>query len=143
VNAHLRERGTTPLDQAQPLRRLLKRPQVDLRALVAADGALAEAGFEPDVLTLVEMEVKYEGYLERERGRVESLRRRERMPLPPGAPYREMRTLSVEAREKLEKVRPRTLGQASRIPGISPADLQNLLVELRKREQLSMCPEGG
>ncbi len=141
VNEHLRERGTTPLAQAQPLRQLLKRPQVDFRALVAS-GALGEAAFEPDVLTLVEMEVKYEGYLERERERVESLRRRESMPLPGLAPYLEMLTLSVEARQKLDKVRPRTLGQASRIPGISPADLQNLLVELKKRELRSERLQG-
>jgi len=142
VNEHLRERGTTPLAQAQPLRQLLKRPEVDFRALVASDGALGEAAFDPDVLTLVEMEVKYEGYLERERGRVESLRRRESMPLPGLAPYLEMLTLSVEARQKLDKVRPRTLGQASRIPGVSPADLQNLLVELKKRELRSRRAEG-
>jgi tRNA uridine 5-carboxymethylaminomethyl modification enzyme len=142
VNEHLRERGTGPLAQAPPLRQLLKRPQVDFIALVASDAALGEAGFEPDVLTLVEMEVKYEGYLERERKRVESLRRRESMPLPGLAPYLQMRTLSIEARQKLDKVRPRTLGQASRIPGISLADLQNLLVELKKRELRSGRPEG-
>jgi len=142
VNEHLRERGTTPLAQAQPLRQLLKRPEVDFRALVAADGVLGDEGFEPDVLTLVEMEVKYEGYLQRERKRVESLRRRGSMPLPALAPYLEMLTLSVEARQKLDKVRPRTLGQASRIPGISPADLQNLLVELKKRELRAGRPEG-
>ncbi len=142
VNEHLRERGTPPLAQAQPRRQLLKRPQVDFCALVASDTALGEAGFEPDVLTLVEMEVKYEGYLERARKRVESLRRRESMPLPGLAPYLQMRTLSIEAREKLDKVRPRTLGQASRIPGISLADLQNLLLELKKGEVRSGRAEG-
>jgi tRNA uridine 5-carboxymethylaminomethyl modification enzyme len=80
------------------------------------------------------MEVKYQGYLGRERDRVESLRRRESMSLPAAAPYLEMDSLSFEARQKLERVRPRTLGQAARVPGISPADLQNLLVELRRRE---------
>ena len=109
---------------------------------MVASGALGEAAFEPDVLTLVEMEVKYEGYLERERERVESLRRRESMPLPGLAPYLEMLTLSVEARQKLDKVRPRTLGQASRIPGISLADLQNLLLELKKGEVRSGRAEG-
>ncbi len=117
VNGLLQERGTTPLTQKQPLRVLLKRP--------------------PDVLAVVEMEVKYEGYLGRERDRVESLRRRESMSLPAAAPYLEMGSLSFEARQKLERVRPRTLGQAGRVPGISPADLQNLLVELRRRELAS------
>ena len=134
VNGHLRERGTTPLSQKQPLRVLLKRPQVRLEGLVGADGPLEANGFDPDVLALVEMEVKYEGYMGRERDRAEALRRRESMSLPAAAPYLEMGSLSFEAREKLERVRPRTLGQAARIPGISPADLQNLLVELRRRE---------
>ena len=134
VNGHLRERGTTPLSQKQPLRVLLKRPQVRLEGLVGAYGPLKANGFDPDVLTLVEMEVKYEGYMGRERDRAEALRRRESMSLPAAAPYLEMGSLSFEAREKLERVRPRTLGQAARIPGISPADLQNLLVELRRRE---------
>lgn len=134
VNGHLQERGTTPLSQRQPLRTLLKRPQVRLEELVGADGPLGANGFGADVLALVEMEVKYEGYLGRERERAESLRRRERMTLPAAVPYLEMQTLSHEARQKLDRVGPRTLGQAARIPGISPADLQNLLVELRKRE---------
>jgi tRNA uridine 5-carboxymethylaminomethyl modification enzyme len=134
VNGHLQERGTTPLSQKQPLRVLLKRPQVRLEDLVGADGPLEANGFDPDVLTLVEMELKYEGYLGRERERVESLRRRESMSLPAAPLYLEMESLSIEARQNLERVRPRTLGQAARIPGISPADLQNLLVELRRSE---------
>jgi tRNA uridine 5-carboxymethylaminomethyl modification enzyme len=137
VNGLLQERGTTPLTQKQPLRVLLKRPQVRLEDLVGADGPLEANGFDPDVLAVVEMEVKYEGYLGRERDRVESLRRRESMSLPAAAPYLEMGSLSFEARQKLERVRPRTLGQAGRVPGISPADLQNLLVELRRRELAS------
>ncbi|MEJ2311129.1 MAG: tRNA uridine-5-carboxymethylaminomethyl(34) synthesis enzyme MnmG [Gemmatimonadales bacterium] len=134
VNGHLQEWGTTPLSQKQPLHVLLKRPQVRLEDLVGAGGPLETKSFDPDVLALVEMELKYEGYLGRERERVESLRRRESMPLPAAPLYLEMGSLSIEARQKLEHVRPRTLGQAARIPGISPADLQNLLVELRRRQ---------
>ncbi len=134
VNEHLAERGTTPLRQPQRLRQLLRRPQVSLEAMVEGIGPLKGSSFDPDVLTLIEMEVKYEGYLDRERERVQVLRRREAQPLPSEACYGDMESLSAEAREKLQRVRPRTLGQAARIPGISPADLQNLLVELRKRE---------
>jgi tRNA uridine 5-carboxymethylaminomethyl modification enzyme len=137
VNGHLQACGTSPLSQKQPLRVLLKRPQVRLEELVGSDGPLESNGFDSDVLALVEMEVKYEGYLGRERDRVEALRRQEGMSLPAAAPYLEMGSLSVEGRQKLERVQPRTLGQAGRIPGVSPADLQNLLVELRRRE-LSM-----
>ena len=133
VNGHLAECGTSVLVQPRPLGEVLKRPQVSLDDLVGDGGPLEGEGFEPDVLTLVEMELKYEGYLSRERERVETMRRREEMSLPIDAPYLDMTTLSVEARQKLARVRPDTLGQAGRIPGISPADLQNLLVELRKR----------
>jgi tRNA uridine 5-carboxymethylaminomethyl modification enzyme len=143
VNGHLEERGTTPLSQKQPLRTLLKRPQVRLEELLSADGPLELSNFDPDVLALVEMEAKYEGYLGRERDRAESLRRREGMELPTTAPYPEMQSLSYEARQKLERVRPRTLGQAGRIPGVTPADLQNLLVELKRRELGSTSVDTG
>ena len=78
------------------------------------------------------MEIKYEGYIRREEERARALAVREDQALPEDAPYLEFQSLSYEAREKLESVRPRTIGQAGRIPGVSPSDLQNLLVELRK-----------
>ena len=132
VNGHLKDRGSALLTQPRPVRELLKRPRVRFEDLVRAGETSGAQRFDPDVLSTVEMEFKYEGYLGRERDRAEALRRREAMSLPAGARYGEMRSLSYEARQKLERVRPRTLGQAARIPGISPADLQNLLVELRK-----------
>ncbi len=86
-----------------------------------------------DALTVVEMEIKYEGYIRREEERARVLAEREDHPLPTDVPYLTLRSLSYEARQKLESVRPRTIGQAGRIPGVSPSDLQNLLVEVRKR----------
>jgi tRNA uridine 5-carboxymethylaminomethyl modification enzyme len=79
------------------------------------------------------MEERYAGYIARERDRADALRRNGDFPLPLELPYAQLRSLSHEARQKLERVRPGTLGQAGRIPGISPSDLQNLVMEVRKR----------
>ncbi|HKP75927.1 MAG TPA: hypothetical protein VJT67_10320, partial [Longimicrobiaceae bacterium] len=86
-----------------------------------------------EALVTAEMELKYEGYLARERERAESLRRQADFALPDDLPYPELATLSYEARQKLERIRPATLAQAGRVPGVSPSDLQNLVMEVRKR----------
>jgi tRNA uridine 5-carboxymethylaminomethyl modification enzyme len=116
---------------------LLRRPGVRIHDLIAAVDAErpwrdGETDL-PDVLASAEMEHAYSGYMGRERERVEALKRQDEFILPAELPYAELRTLSTEARQKLDRIRPRTLGQASRIPGISPSDLQNLVVEVRKR----------
>ncbi|MCL7926599.1 MAG: tRNA uridine-5-carboxymethylaminomethyl(34) synthesis enzyme MnmG [marine benthic group bacterium] len=135
VNDWLRARGGSPILEPQPLQRLLRRPEVGLEAMLAAGGPLEGVAFDSDACTTVEMETKYAGYIERDRARADSLRRRDQQPLPPDAEYLDFGSLSWEARHKLERVRPENLGQAARIPGISPADLQNLLVEIRKRSR--------
>ena len=132
ANPWLVERGTSPLTERQPLDRLARRPQVTLLDLVADDGPVRNPGVGRDALTVVEMEIKYEGYIRREEERARALAEREDQALPDDAPYMEFRSLSYEARQKLESVRPKTMGQAGRIPGVSPSDLQNLLVEVRK-----------
>ncbi|MFQ5678464.1 MAG: tRNA uridine-5-carboxymethylaminomethyl(34) synthesis enzyme MnmG [Gemmatimonadota bacterium] len=132
VNGYLREVGSAPLREVVSVARLARRPEVRLRELVAQDGPLAEPGLDPDALTTLEMDLKYSGYVERDKERADALRRREEVELPAELRYLEMQSLSHEARQKLDRVRPRTLGQAGRIPGVSPADLQNLLVEARK-----------
>jgi len=85
-----------------------------------------------DALDTLEVEVKYEGYVARERERAERLRAQASVQLDEALPYSEFLTVSTEAREKLARVRPGSLAQAGRIPGVSPADLQNLLMEARK-----------
>ncbi|MFQ5529035.1 MAG: tRNA uridine-5-carboxymethylaminomethyl(34) synthesis enzyme MnmG [Gemmatimonadota bacterium] len=133
VNEYLEKLGSTPIEHPQPLERLLKRPDVTFSGLMGPSGPLAESEFGLDALTVVEMETKYAGYIERDRERANSLRNRDNQPLPADAPYESFESLSYEARQKLARIRPRTMGQAARIPGVSPSDLQNLLVELRKR----------
>jgi tRNA uridine 5-carboxymethylaminomethyl modification enzyme len=133
ANEWLAGRGTSPLTERRPLERLVRRPQVTLHELVGESGPVKDPGLGLDVLTVVEMEIKYEGYIRREAARAQALAEREDRPLAADAPYLTFLSLSYEARQKLEAVKPRTIGQAARIPGVSPSDLQNLLVEVRKR----------
>jgi tRNA uridine 5-carboxymethylaminomethyl modification enzyme len=138
ANGWLVERSTSPLAERQPLDRVVRRPQVTLRELVAEEGPVQDPGIGLDALAVVEMEVKYDGYIRREQKRAAALAEREGMLLPPDAPYLDFRSLSKEARQKLSAVRPETMGQAARIPGVSPSDLQNLLVEVRKRRGMQV-----
>jgi tRNA uridine 5-carboxymethylaminomethyl modification enzyme len=133
LNGYLEGIPSSPLTEPQRLDRLLKRPEVSLLDLVGVDAPLGVVEFDEDALIVVEMETKYAGYIERDRERARSLREREGQSLPDDAAYESFESLSIEARQKLARVRPRTFGQAARIPGVSPSDLQNLLVELRVR----------
>jgi tRNA uridine 5-carboxymethylaminomethyl modification enzyme len=133
VNDYLDRVSCTPLKDPVPLDRLVRRPRVSLLDLVGADAPFSGVEFDTDVLTVVEMETKYAGYIERDRERARMLREREDQPLPRDMPYEELDSLSFEARQKLGRIRPGTVGQAGRVPGVSPSDLQNLLVELRRR----------
>ncbi len=143
VLEYLSRSGTSPLSQKTPLSSLVRRPQVRLGELVGAGRPLGDLGFDLDVLLTVEMDIKYAGYVDRDRERARSLQLREETALPGDLPYLELESLSFEARQKLARVRPDTIGQAGRIPGISPSDLQNLLVELRKRSvaEVKMEPD--
>jgi tRNA uridine 5-carboxymethylaminomethyl modification enzyme len=129
--------GSARLREPTRMATVLKRPNVDVHALVEACGGGVFPDADPadldETLTGAEMELRYSGYLERERERAEALRRQHGFALPPDLPYAELSSLSTEARQKLERVRPASLGQAAGIPGVSPSDLQNLMVEVRKR----------
>jgi tRNA uridine 5-carboxymethylaminomethyl modification enzyme len=116
---------------------LLRRPGVRAQDLVKAGGGGVPEVPE-DVLAAVEVEVKYEGYVMREKERALRVRKRAKIKLDNNLPYSDFATLSFEAREKLQRIRPETLAQAGRIPGVSPADLQNLILEVRRwRAQLT------
>jgi len=82
-----------------------------------------------DVVGAAEIEIKYEGYLAREREAANRLAELAAFALPQELPYLELRTLATEARQKLDRVRPTSLAQAARVPGVSPSDLHNLVVE--------------
>lgn len=135
VNGLLEGTGQAPIREPTRLAQLLRRPGISAGALAAAVGVEAgdgEEGFD-EALAAAEMELRYEGYLLRERERAESLRRQAEFPLPADLPYPALESLSFEARQKLDRIRPATLAQAGRVPGVSPSDLQNLMMEVRKR----------
>jgi tRNA uridine 5-carboxymethylaminomethyl modification enzyme len=110
---------------------LLRRPEVSYADLMRLPGAGPGVG-DPRVADQVEVEAKYHGYIERQRGEVARQRRHEELELPAELDYAEVRGLSTEVRQKLSAQRPVTLGQASRIPGVTPAALSLLLVHLRR-----------
>jgi tRNA uridine 5-carboxymethylaminomethyl modification enzyme len=109
---------------------MLKRPGIGARAVLSCFGGIGPVSDE--CLHAVEVELKYEGYVSRERERAERLRAQAGFVLADDLPYAGFATLSREAREKLAKVRPHSLAHASRIPGVSPSDLQNLILEVRR-----------
>jgi tRNA uridine 5-carboxymethylaminomethyl modification enzyme len=135
ANAVIVPRGTSPLKQKVKLYDVLLRPQVtyaDLEPLlpVVQERASACGDLRNEVVEQVEINAKYEGYLDKERELAEKLTRLDEVPLESEMDYARLTSLSIEARIKLGKVRPANLGQASRISGVSPADLSVLMVYL-------------
>ena len=130
VEQLLLDSGSAPLAHGVRISELAKRHGVSLQALFAIAG-LTEATW-VDALASVELELKYAGYFVRERAAAERLKQLATYPIPADAPFGSMRTLSVESRQKLASRQPSSLAQAASIPGVSPADLQNLLLELER-----------
>ncbi len=127
--------GSAALVQSTRIADLAKRQGVSLGELFGAAGV--GGGLLADAVVTADLEIKYAGYFTRERDQAAKLRRMGEFSLEADAPYDEMRSLSLEARQKLAAVRPTTLAQASRIPGVSPTDLQNLVIEMEKLRRAS------
>jgi tRNA uridine 5-carboxymethylaminomethyl modification enzyme len=133
INDYLAQTGTAPIRQTVKLVDLVMRPQVSLQALLAQILALQQiAGNIPDrhaeIIEAAEISIKYAGYIEREIANAQKLERLEHISIPAGFDFRKINSLSMESRIKLSRVKPQTIGQASRIPGVSPADINVLLV---------------
>jgi len=122
----LAESGTT-LTERERIAVVAKRPGVSLAALFTAAGVRDDVS--ADAVVAAEIEIKYDGYLAREREAAARLAELASFALPPDLPYLELRTLATEARQKLERVRPTSLAQAARVPGVTPSDLHNLVLE--------------
>ena len=137
-NAILTERGTMPISESQRADQVLRRPEVRLEDVEAMSEAVSKAldGADEGIRWQVETEIKYSGYLERQRAAVARQRELEDKPIPEGFPFAEVKELSAEARQKLSKVRPMSLGQALRVPGVRAADVAVLAVALEKRRRM-------
>ncbi len=133
ANQVLNNVGSTPVTQKKKYVDLISRPQVDLshllpfvpRGTLIDDNPLAEEIYES-----VEIAIKYKGYIEREGAFAEKILRLDKVIIPDTLDFSSMKSLSMESRQKLQKIHPRTIGQASRIPGVSPADVSVLLLYL-------------
>jgi tRNA uridine 5-carboxymethylaminomethyl modification enzyme len=130
------------LTQSVKIAEVAKRQDVSLLDLFIAAGVGGDLSAEAVVTS--ELELKYAGYFARERDQAAKLRRMGQFALDDDAPYEEMLSLSFESRQKLSVIRPATLAQAARVPGVSPTDLQNLVLEIEKwRRRRGASPSIG
>ncbi len=130
LDAMLVSRETSPLEKGVKMAELLRRPQVDYEALSAFDTSRPDLPRE--IFEQVEIDIKYEGYIKRQQMQINELHRLEVKRLPQELDYSSISGLRLEAVEKLGKIRPETVGQASRISGVSPADISVLLIYLER-----------
>ena len=130
LNAILVSRETSAITTGVKLVDLIKRPQLSYEALKEIDTDRPDLN--PNIFEQIEVEVKYEGYIKKQLAQVEQMRRMETKILPPDLDYRTITGLRLEAQEKLNKVHPSNLGQASRISGVSPADISVLVIWLSR-----------
>ncbi len=130
VNEILVSRETSPINTGVKLVDLIKRPQLSYDALKDVDTTRPE--LDANIFEQIEVEVKYEGYIKKQLAQVEQMRRMETKRLPSDLDYKTIQGLRLEAQEKLNKVHPTNLGQASRISGVSPADIGVLVIWLSK-----------
>jgi tRNA uridine 5-carboxymethylaminomethyl modification enzyme len=131
ANQILAENGSAGVTEASRISDLARRPGVPLGALLHAAGVPAS----DDASHWADVELKYAGYMTREKATARRLSELQEFPLPIDLPYGSLQTISFEGREKLARVRPSSLGQASRIPGVSPSDLHNLVAEVIRRRR--------
>lgn len=129
VNELLSENSSTPVSSGVSLYELLSRPELNYDVLKPVDKDRKE--LPPDVTEQVEIEIKYHGYIERQLKQVEAFKKLEKKYIPKDMDYDKVQSLRLEARQKLKQFRPVSIGQASRISGVSPADISVLLVYLK------------
>ena len=133
INDYLKSVGTDPLTQGKKMYDLLMRNQVTFETLQNALPKLrkfiTEKGIDREVIEEAEIQIKYRGYIEREKFIAEKLHRLENIRIPEDFDFHTMQSLTIEARQKLSRIHPSTIGQASRIPGVSPADVNVLLIK--------------
>ncbi len=135
INQTLEQLETAPLKQAVKLFNLVLRPQVTIKDLIEPVKPLKKfikslKGNIDEILTSTEIEIKYSGYIDREKQLAEKFKKLEHLKINPDFDYFKVNSISMEARQKLAKIKPKTIGQASRISGVSPADINVLLILL-------------
>ena len=127
---------SSPLTEPARLADIAKRPEVSLEVLLRALGW----DHDPGCVESVNIELKYFGYVAKDRVAVSRIQQLDHYRIPPDLDYSGLHSMSHESREKLQAIRPESLGQASRVPGVSPSDIQNLVCEIARR---SSCFTGN
>lgn len=133
INPILEEKGSTPIKGSTPLIELLRRPEIKYDDTLPADPDRPELPAHQK--TMLEVQIKYEGYIKKQQAQIEKFKRLENRKLSPDMCYSEIDGLRIEARQKLDKFKPLSVGQASRISGVSPADINVLLIHLEKNRR--------
>ena len=133
VNKFLEEKGTTPLSTGSKLSELLKRTEIRYKDLAQIDENMPELSAQEK--EEVEIQIKYEGYIKMEEEQVAKFKKMESKTLSEDIIYQDIKGLSLEARQKLDKIKPLSIGQASRISGVSPADINVLLIYLQMKNK--------
>ena len=133
IEDYLKSKNLEPLTQGRKLYALVSRNEFSFAELIEAlpkvKRFVEKNNITPEIVEQAEIQIKYKGYIEREKLLAEKLRRLENITIPEGFDFTQMNALTIEARQKLTKIRPQTIGQASRIPGVSPADINVLLIK--------------
>ena len=133
IEAYLKSRNLPPMTQGRKLYAMVARNEFSFTELIEAlpkvKRFVEKSGITAEVIEQAEIQIKYKGYIEREKLLAEKLRRLENITIPEGFDFMQMNALTIEARQKLTKIRPQTIGQASRIPGVSPADINVMLIK--------------
>ncbi|WP_394996293.1 tRNA uridine-5-carboxymethylaminomethyl(34) synthesis enzyme MnmG [Emticicia sp.] len=132
ANGYLESIGSSPIREKSSIYSILKRPEIEIKDIRAFGGEIAAFvnSFDEEIIEQAVIHVKYESYIEKELLMVEKMARLEDLQINPNFDYERLTSVSIEARQKLNKIKPQTLGQASRISGVSPADISVIMVHL-------------
>ncbi|TBX71192.1 tRNA uridine-5-carboxymethylaminomethyl(34) synthesis enzyme MnmG [Flavobacterium silvisoli] len=133
ANPILIEKGSAPMTQSDKMFKVFSRPQIELEDILRFEKVLnyiQEHDLDKEIIEQAEIQVKYSGYIEKERNNAEKLTRLEDIKIPENFDYEKIKSMSIEAKQKLGKIRPITISQASRISGVSPADISVLLIHM-------------
>ena len=133
IESYLKSKNLEPMTQGRKLYALVSRNEFSFAELIEAlpkvKRFIEKNNITPEIIEQAEIQIKYKGYIEREKLLAEKLRRLENIVIPEGFDFTQMNALTIEARQKLTKIRPQTIGQASRIPGVSPAHINVMLIK--------------
>ena len=132
INGYFQQIGSAAIKEKTSLYQLLKRPEIEVKTLQKANQVFDEflGNFSQEVIEQVEINIKYESYIDKEYLMAEKLTKLEDLVIHPNFDYSKLSAISIESREKLRRIRPQTLGQASRISGVSPSDISVLMIYL-------------